>query len=156
MDNVGQKLRLLRLGKGLKLTEVAKRAELSQASLSFIETGQNSPTIDTLSRILAVLDISLSDFFAPEYDELPLEIRNLISSAKQLTPGQIEILNQFIKSITEEASTKDDLSLVDEPHSKYDLIAASGNPNPMDDLPQESIDQIEELKRKRLEKYKKN
>ncbi len=91
-----------------------------------------------------------------EIDSADENIQEIVKNIKNLKPAQIEILNQFIKSITEDSATKDDLSIVDEPHSKYDLIAASGNPNPMDDLPQESIDQIEELKRKRLEKYKKN
>ena len=87
--------------------------------------------------------------------ELLPYIKELLVSAQNLTPSQVEMLNGFIRSITD-ADAVNDVPLVAESPKKYDPLAASGNPNPMDDLPPESLSQIEELKRKRLDKLKKD
>lgn len=44
--------------------ELAKRAGVTNSSISMIEQGQVSPSISSLSRILAVFPMSLADFFS--------------------------------------------------------------------------------------------
>jgi len=60
---IGQNIRALRVGRGLSLTEVAKRAGLSKSSLSKIEKAQVSSPISTLLAIAGALDVHLSRFF---------------------------------------------------------------------------------------------
>lgn len=49
---------------GFSQRELAKRAGVTNSSISMIEQGQVSPSIQSLSRILAAFPISLADFFS--------------------------------------------------------------------------------------------
>lgn len=61
---VGSRIRIIR--KALKLTQedVAERIEIEPKSLGRIEMGANLPSLKTLNKLAAVLDVSISDFFA--------------------------------------------------------------------------------------------
>lgn len=48
---------------GFSQRELAKRAGVTNSSISMIEQGQVSPSIQSLARILAAFPISLADFF---------------------------------------------------------------------------------------------
>ena len=66
---IGNKIRQLRLRKGLTLEELADRCELSKGFLSQVERDLNSPSIATLTDILECLGTDLQAFFneqAPE------------------------------------------------------------------------------------------
>lgn len=67
---IGLNIRSLREGRGLSLTEAAKRAGLSKSTLSKIETAKVSSPISTLLTIAGMLQVHLSRFFA-ESDNAP-------------------------------------------------------------------------------------
>lgn len=54
---------------GFSQRELAKRAGVTNSSISMIEQGQVSPSIQSLTRILSVFPISLPDFFNFAPDE---------------------------------------------------------------------------------------
>jgi XRE family transcriptional regulator, regulator of sulfur utilization len=58
---VAKILRELREERGLSMTELAARAGLSRAMISFVEHELRNPTLDTLLRIAAVLKVNLAD-----------------------------------------------------------------------------------------------
>lgn len=58
------RLRSIRDLSGFSQRELAKRAGVTNSSISMIEQGQVSPSIQSLSRILAAFPISLADFFS--------------------------------------------------------------------------------------------
>ena len=60
---VGANLRTLRVGQGLTLAEVARRAGISQGMLSRLETGAVSPSLDTVASLAAALGIELAALF---------------------------------------------------------------------------------------------
>ena len=62
--HVARRLKLIPETFGISQRELAKRAGVTNSSISMIELGQVSPSIQSLERILAVIPISLSDFFA--------------------------------------------------------------------------------------------
>ncbi len=66
--NFGEKLKELRVLKGLTQEELADRCELSKGFISQIERDLTSPSIATLSDILQSLGTTLGEFFsqAPE------------------------------------------------------------------------------------------
>lgn len=66
VGNVSTRLKLLREAYGISQRELAKRAGVTNSSISMIELGQVSPSIHSLERILSVIPITLSDFFAFE------------------------------------------------------------------------------------------
>lgn len=93
--NVGQRLKSLREMKGLTVNRLANNAGLSQSFLRDIELGNKNPTVETLSLFCEALDISLSEFFNDENNEInPC----LISSVKRLNDFQQLKLSEFINS----------------------------------------------------------
>ena len=60
-SQVAKLLKDLRVERGLSMTELAARAGLSRAMISFIEHEFRNPTLDTLLRITAVLKVDLAD-----------------------------------------------------------------------------------------------
>lgn len=62
--DTGLRLKLLRELAGFSQRELAKRAKLTNSSISTIEQGRVSPSIQSLARILAAIPISLGDFFS--------------------------------------------------------------------------------------------
>ncbi|MEO3435327.1 cupin domain-containing protein [Inquilinus sp. CAU 1745] len=69
--DVGARLRRLREMAGLSQRELAKRAGVSNATISLIEQNRASPSVGSLKKVLDGIPVSLSDFFALE--ELPRE-----------------------------------------------------------------------------------
>lgn len=67
--NIGNKLKELRIAKGLTQEELADRAELSKGFISQLERDLTSPSIATLIDILQCLGSDLKNFFSEESDE---------------------------------------------------------------------------------------
>jgi transcriptional regulator with XRE-family HTH domain len=65
---VAKVLRELREKRGLSMTELAARAGLSRAMISFIEHELRNPTLDTLLRIAAVLEVDLAQILRKAAD----------------------------------------------------------------------------------------
>ncbi len=65
---IGDKLRRLRLQRGLTQAELADRCELSKSFISLLERDLTSPSLDTLSDLLETLGSDLPTFFR-EKDE---------------------------------------------------------------------------------------
>jgi len=66
---IGNKIRRLRVQRGLTQSELADRCELSKGFISLLERDQTSPSLETLSDILESLGTDLSAFFAKKDDE---------------------------------------------------------------------------------------
>jgi transcriptional regulator with XRE-family HTH domain len=64
--SIAEKLRTLRLRKGLGLVELGKHTGLSPALLSKLERGKLFPTLPTLLRIALVYSVGLDHFFTDE------------------------------------------------------------------------------------------
>lgn len=85
--NVAARLKLVREIYGISQRELAKRAGVTNSSISMIELGQVSPSIQSLERILSVIPIGLSDFFAFQ----PLSAIR-VNRASNLSPsGEMEL-----------------------------------------------------------------
>lgn len=65
---IGNRLKELRVMKGLTQEELADRAELSKGFISQVERDLTSPSISTLVDILQCLGTDLSDFFTKDVD----------------------------------------------------------------------------------------
>lgn len=76
MPGLGEKIRQLRESKNMKAKDVAEKAKISAASLSYIESGTNNPTVETLERILNALGVPLGNFFNDSYTDqsMPVDI----------------------------------------------------------------------------------
>lgn len=61
---IGVKLKHARLMRGMRLKDVAARADCSESLISKIENGHANPSINTLHRIANVLGINIGQLFA--------------------------------------------------------------------------------------------
>ena len=66
---IGQKIKRLRVLKGLTQEELADRAELSKGFISQVERDLTSPSIATLVDILQCLGTTISEFFNDNLEE---------------------------------------------------------------------------------------
>ncbi len=67
--DVGQRLRQLRIEAGLSQRALARKAGVSNATISMVESNQVSPSISALRQILAGFPLGIAEFFsAPEPD----------------------------------------------------------------------------------------
>ncbi len=67
--NIGEKIKRMRNQKGLTQKELADRCELTKGYISQLENNLNSPSIATLTDILAALGSNLAEFFQDEQEE---------------------------------------------------------------------------------------
>ena len=63
MPEIGRKLRELRARRSLGMRELAARSGVSHSAISLIERDRMSPSVDTLSALLAALGTTMSAFF---------------------------------------------------------------------------------------------
>ncbi|MBE0489761.1 MAG: cupin domain-containing protein [Halomonas sp.] len=69
--NVGGRLRQLRLARGLSQRELARRAGVTNSTVSLIEQNSVSPSVSSLKKILDALPVSISTFFAGDEPSAP-------------------------------------------------------------------------------------
>ena len=88
---VGPKIRQLRKERKLTQTELASRIGIQQSDLSRMEKGEYRVSLDTLFKILAVFDVSISEFFddvnreslTPRDVQMMRDLKRLPSSARR-------------------------------------------------------------------------
>lgn len=80
--DVGLRLKIVRLRFNLSQRALAKKAGVANASISLIESGNTSPSISALKRILAGFPMTLAEFFS---DELPGVASEVFYRAENLT-----------------------------------------------------------------------
>lgn len=72
-DRVMQLLRAERESQGISGYELAKRCGLSQSTLSLLDRGKRTPTLDTVLRIIAILEADLGILVSKAEAELEAE-----------------------------------------------------------------------------------
>ncbi len=74
--NLGKKIKQMRNQKSLTQEELADRCELTKGYISQLENNLNSPSIATLTDILAALGSDLSEFFRDEKQDKVVFTKN--------------------------------------------------------------------------------
>ncbi|MBF7728706.1 cupin domain-containing protein [Pseudomonas sp. N040] len=67
--DVGVRLQSIRKLKGLSQRELAKRAGVTNSTISMIEKNSVSPSISSLKKVLAGIPMSLVEFFSVDFEE---------------------------------------------------------------------------------------
>lgn len=62
--DLGERLRWIRTQKGMSQRELARRAGVTNATVSLIESNRMNPSVGALKRVLDGIPIGLSEFFA--------------------------------------------------------------------------------------------
>lgn len=66
--DIGSRLRQVRIAAGLSQRELARRAGITNSTISLIEANRSNPSVGALKRVLDAIPIGLSAFFALEPD----------------------------------------------------------------------------------------
>ncbi|KEI90757.1 hypothetical protein N493_15250 [Clostridium botulinum B2 433] len=98
--NIGSRIRDIRLLKNLTITALAESVGTTRPYLSDIERGVKKPSFDMLEKICQALDVTLEDFLSVQAEPISLttELKELLESAKDLSPSQLEALTVVAKS----------------------------------------------------------
>ena len=67
--DVGVRLQTIRKLKGLSQSELAKRAGVTNSTISMIEKNSVSPSISSLKKVLGGIPMSLVEFFSPDFEQ---------------------------------------------------------------------------------------
>ena len=105
--NLGESIRKIRQTKGLSQGEMQKRTGILRSYLSRVENGQTIPSLATLQRLAAAMEVTLADFFPTEgappatvpADGPPDSLEELRSYLPQLSPQQRQELLEMVKEM---------------------------------------------------------
>jgi len=61
--DIGQRLRIMRSERGLSIRDLARKSGLNVNTLSMIENGKNSPSLETLQQLSLTLETPITAFF---------------------------------------------------------------------------------------------
>ncbi len=86
-NRLGEQLTDMRLAKGFSQRKLAQLSGLTNTAISGIENGRNSPSINTLERLLKVLDSDLASFFAVYKEGQQRDIRTVVKQDELIDIG---------------------------------------------------------------------
>ncbi|WP_018015119.1 helix-turn-helix domain-containing protein [Teredinibacter turnerae] len=70
-NRLGERLQAVRKQHGLSQRELARRAEVTNSTLSMIEQGKVSPSVASLEKVLSAIPMTLQEFFSDTLEILP-------------------------------------------------------------------------------------
>ena len=104
-QELGQKIKRMRINRGLTQEQLAEKVDVSQRTMSGIEIGENFVTAETLDKIIAALNTTPDELFSLNHlkdsEALVSEIQNDIKLVSQ-NPKKLEILYNLVKAIIKE------------------------------------------------------
>lgn len=101
MKDVLREITRLRLERGWSEYELAKQSDLPQSTISTWYRKNQTPTIQTLSKLCQGLGITLSQFFAEGEDAISLttEQREMLDNWSALSPQQRQAVKDLLKNM---------------------------------------------------------
>ena len=101
MFDIGKRLIELRSQQGISSNKLSKLLSVDPSTLNKIEKGTAKPSVDLLFRICSYFNITLSDFFNDGSNAvvIPDDVKELVEASRGLTPQQLELVTQLIKTI---------------------------------------------------------
>ena len=83
----------------MSAAELSRHIKISQAYLSEIENDKKIPTLDVLQKIAKTLNTTVSELIGENTNSLSPELQQLINTAKTFSPEQLNLLNEFLKTL---------------------------------------------------------
>ncbi|MDE6593930.1 MAG: helix-turn-helix transcriptional regulator [Oscillospiraceae bacterium] len=100
---IGERLRYVRKSKNMSIYKLSQETGISQSHISDLELGRRKPSVETLSRLVVPLGITLSELFN-ENDEVSIlteKERELVEYYRTLPNEKAELLLKLGKSLNE-------------------------------------------------------
>jgi len=97
---IGQRIQKHRTEKNMTQAELAELVDTNQKHLSRIEGGYHRCTLDLMVAIAKALDVSI-DYLIANFEDSsnPSTLQVIIDDIKGMTPKQLEMLQENIKTI---------------------------------------------------------
>lgn len=97
---IGSRIKALRRQAGLTQEDLAGSLPLDPRHLSRIEVGRHFPTVDTLDRLAAVLNVPIAEFFTFADQESVARSRAFLKRFVSVaTPNQVRSASIIIKAL---------------------------------------------------------
>ena len=96
IENLGARLRDLRMGQHLSQTELSKRIGVTNALISAIEKGERSPSLETLIKLARQFKVS-TDYLLGLKTKEPISLDGL-------SPIEVQAVTTIIKSLKNRSS----------------------------------------------------
>ncbi len=95
---LGKKIQVIRKSRNLTQEKLAELIDIETPSLSYLETGKYSPSIETLQKLSEVLEVAPWEFyyFSEISDE---EMKEELKKALDNNPKLLKLIYNFYKSI---------------------------------------------------------
>lgn len=91
---IGTRIKVLRLERGMQQTELADKLEISQTNMSNIERGRTGVTIQNLLKMRKILGCTMNDFFVglecSSGDKNSLDLTDVVQILKLLKNSEIK------------------------------------------------------------------
>lgn len=100
---IGERLRYMRKSKKMSIYKLSQETGISQSHISDLELGRRKPSVETLSRLVVPLGITLSELFN-ENDDISIlteKERELVEYYRTLPNEKAALLLQLGKSLNE-------------------------------------------------------
>ncbi len=98
--SLGIRIKSLRKQRNLSQEKLAELVDISQNALSYIETGDNFCTAETLEKIITALGIEPSELFdfghQKANDELLVEINTMLKNTPEKIPEAYKIIKAIV------------------------------------------------------------
>lgn len=104
-EELGKKIKRMRLNRGLTQEQLAEAVDVSQRTLSGIEIGENFVTAETLDKIIKALNTTTEELFATNHLRgQEVVLREINNSIKYIAkdPLKLDILYNVVKSLIKE------------------------------------------------------
>lgn len=95
---VGRAISMLRKSEGLTQAQLSELMKIEKETLSRIETGKISPTLERIEQIAQILNRPVYDFFV-EPESCDVE-KSVLEFFKQLNHSQKQFIHKMIREIT--------------------------------------------------------
>lgn len=96
---IGKNIKSIRLSKGLSRKQLSNLSGLSAGYIEEIENSKKNPTIDSLLKLSSVFKLTVSELIGETPKTYSKELSELIENTKQLSPSQIEAINNLLKEL---------------------------------------------------------
>lgn len=104
-QQLGQKIRRIRILRGLTQEQLSEMIDISQRTLSGIENGDNFVTAETLDKFVKALNVSIEELFYIDHLRAPEDLyKDIIRGVILLKdkPQKLEFLYKIVQSLNVE------------------------------------------------------
>lgn len=100
-EKLGQQIAVQRRAVGLTQARLAERIDVQPETISRIETGKRTASLDLLARIADALDLELQELFRAHEKDNPRSraIEKLQCFAQRLSPAEIQLVTDVVSAV---------------------------------------------------------